>query len=187
MGEDVLSIDRSRYDAMAAALQAAKARIEPASPDATAIAAAILHREARLLDGRRYWDWLEMLTDDCAYWLPDHPEAGDPRNRSGINLDDRRRLIDRVVVIETGLLRAQNPPSRTCRMIGNIEAWPDGKTGIIARSNMTIHEHRRQMNHGYVGWLLHELVPGQDDWRIRTKIINLLDCDQPQGNVTFIL
>ena len=29
-----------------------------------------LYREARLLDERRFYDWLELLTDDVRYWMP---------------------------------------------------------------------------------------------------------------------
>src|SRR4051794_41850053 len=29
-----------------------------------------LYREAELLDGRRYRDWLALLADDIRYWMP---------------------------------------------------------------------------------------------------------------------
>ena len=29
-----------------------------------------LVREARLLDERRFVDWLELFTDDVVYWMP---------------------------------------------------------------------------------------------------------------------
>jgi 3-phenylpropionate/cinnamic acid dioxygenase small subunit len=29
-----------------------------------------LYREARLLDERRFHDWLELFTEDVRYWMP---------------------------------------------------------------------------------------------------------------------
>ena len=29
-----------------------------------------LYREVRLLSGRRYEEWLDLLTDDVRYWMP---------------------------------------------------------------------------------------------------------------------
>ena len=29
-----------------------------------------LYREARLLDERRFHEWLELFTDDVRYWMP---------------------------------------------------------------------------------------------------------------------
>ncbi|MEM8662420.1 MAG: hypothetical protein AAGF35_16165, partial [Pseudomonadota bacterium] len=32
--------------------------------------AALLHFEARLLDQKRYEQWLDLYTDDAIYWIP---------------------------------------------------------------------------------------------------------------------
>ena len=29
-----------------------------------------LYDEAALLDERRFWEWLELFTDDVRYWMP---------------------------------------------------------------------------------------------------------------------
>ncbi|ETX00272.1 MAG: hypothetical protein ETSY2_39415, partial [Candidatus Entotheonella gemina] len=31
---------------------------------------AFLYREARLLDDRKFRDWLDLLTEDVRYWMP---------------------------------------------------------------------------------------------------------------------
>lgn len=148
---------------------------------------AFLYCEARLLDSKRYRDWLELLTADFVYWIPASPDAVDPRSEGAVNFDDRRRIIDRITLIETNIQWAQVPRSRTCRMISNIEAFP-GSTGIThVRSNIAIWEYRRGQAQSYIGWQEHELVTAAEPWRIRRKFISLLDGDQPQGNNTFIL
>lgn len=185
--EDALYVTGALYERLISEARAMRARTDPGDPAATEQAAAVLHHEARLLDGRHYRPWLELLSDDCIYWLASDLAKLDPRRQSAVNFDDRRRLIDRIVVIETGQLRAQDPPSRTVRSITNIEAWP-GPDGVLdVRSNIVIWEHRRGRTERYVGWQEHQLAGGAGRWRVRKKVINLLDADEPQGNVTFIL
>lgn len=185
--EDALYVTGALYDRLVSESAAMRARTDPADRSATEQAAAILYHEARLLDGRHYRPWLDLLSEDCIYWLASDLAKLDPRRQSAVNFDDRRRLIDRIVVIETGQLRAQDPPSRTVRSITNIEAWPGGSGIIDVRSNIVIWEHRRGRTERYVGWQEHQLAGGAGRWRVRKKVINLLDADEPQGNVTFIL
>jgi 3-phenylpropionate/cinnamic acid dioxygenase small subunit len=175
------------YDRLTSEAATMRARTGPADRMATEEAAAVIRREARLLDGRHYREWLALLSEDCIYWLASDLEKLDPRRQSAVNFDDRRRLVDRVAVIETGQLRAQDPPSRTVRSITNVEAWPGADGAIDARSNIVIWEHRRGTTERYVGWQEHQIVGAAGRWRLRKKVINLLNADQPQGNVTFIL
>ena len=39
----------------------------------------------------------------------------------------------------------------------------------------------------FAGHQDHQLVHEGDSWKIRCRIIRLLDCDQPLGNISFIL
>lgn len=185
--EDALYVTGAFYDRLVAEALAMRARVEPADAAATAEAAPVLYREARLLDGRHYHEWLTLLSDDCIYWLASDLDKLDPRGQSAVNFDDRRRLLDRIAVVETGELRAQDPPSRTMRSISNVEAWPAAGGTLEVRSNLVIWEYRRGRMERYVGWQEHRLAGGPGRWRVAKKVINLLDADAPQGNVTFIL
>ena len=46
----------------------------------------ILYSEARLLDERRYDDWLAMLTADAVYWMPCNGDGVDPNARGHAGL-----------------------------------------------------------------------------------------------------
>ena len=41
---------------------------------------ALIHREAGLLDDRRYDDWIALFTEDCRYWVPVSPDMESPRD-----------------------------------------------------------------------------------------------------------
>ena len=58
---------------------------------------------------------------------------------------------------------------------------------MFVRSNIAIWEYRRAKMTSYAGWQEHELVGNAPDRHIRKKVVNLLNCDEPQGNITFIL
>lgn len=104
---------------------------------------AFLYREARLLDQRRYRDWLDMLADDLQYWIPvrstrfgnrSHATTGGRAELQGEEITSRHELayMDdtkdtlrmRVERLETGTAWAEEPPSRTTHLITNVELEP---------------------------------------------------------------
>jgi benzoate/toluate 1,2-dioxygenase beta subunit len=188
-GEEVLWLDGKFYDGLKAFVAQARTRTAPADVFGAERekVEAFLHREARLLDMRQYRDWIGLLATDFIYWIPASPDVTDARTEGSINFDDRRRMIDRVALIETNLQWSQTPRSRVCRMLSNIEVFSGKDGNVCVRSNLSIREYRASRTQSLVGWQEHELAPAQGGFSIRKKIIGLLDCDQPQGNTTFIL
>src|SRR5688572_32710534 len=83
---------------------------------------ALLHREARLLDQRRFEDWLKLYSATCIYWVP-ATAGGDPRREVAVAFDDRRRLEDRVYRLRSGHAWSQTPASRTVRLVSNVEVF----------------------------------------------------------------
>ncbi|MGD9942985.1 MAG: aromatic-ring-hydroxylating dioxygenase subunit beta [Burkholderiaceae bacterium] len=180
----------------AARLQAAEAfavRIRQRS-DAGACGPAELHRvaqflyhEAQLLDARRYRDWFELLADDFVYWIPSTWGRASLHDDVSVNFDDRRRILDRIAFTTSGVQIAQMPSSRTLRALSNVQAWAGDDGKVEAAAALTIHSHRRGRTEVFVGRLHAQLLPRGDSFAISTRIIELLDCDQPQGNNSFIL
>src|ERR1700751_2754045 len=99
-----------------------------------------LYREAALLDEWRLDEWLEMLTDDAIYQLPstDVPE-GDARNTLFIIADDALRIRSRVKQLLGKSAWAENPHSRTRRMITNVRIVGIEDGQIIVTANFTVH------------------------------------------------
>lgn len=151
------------------------------------LAESLLYTEARLLDERRYEAWIALFTDDGINWVPGTPDAADPRTCTSLQFDDRRRLIDRIALERTGHLHAQTPPSRTSRSVTNVEVWPGDGDVLRVRSNLVIWEYRHGSTVPHAGWQDHTLARAGDAWAIRCRIVHLLDCDAPQGNVTYVI
>jgi benzoate/toluate 1,2-dioxygenase beta subunit len=147
-----------------------------------------LYGEARLLDSRQYEQWLDLLAPDFVYWVPSNHGEANLRDQVSVNFDDRRRIEDRVTFASKAGSFAQTPPSRTLRSLTNVQAWR-GSMGLYeATAGLSISAYRRSRTVQFVGHL-HVLLEDSaaGNFRIRMKIIDLLDCDEPQGNNTFIL
>jgi 3-phenylpropionate/cinnamic acid dioxygenase small subunit len=148
---------------------------------------AVVTREARLLDAREYEAWLELFSRRCIYWAPHRDVVGDPRVEPSLHFDDRRRMADRVALLRTGYVHAQAPPSRTCRIISNVECRAVDDDLVDVHSCLAVHEQRRGRNQLYVGRQFHRLERSEDVWRIKYRVLLLIDRDVSQGNTTFIL
>src|SRR5207249_3330256 len=104
-------------------------------------AESLLFREARLLDERRFGEWLEMFADDCLYWVPT-TEADSPLEPSLI-YDDHARMEERVFRLQDTRAYAQRPPSRTQHNISNVEvSAPDPNGAVEVRCNLLLVELR---------------------------------------------
>src|SRR5437899_5249222 len=100
-----------------------------------------LYREARMLDSRRFHEWLGLFTDDVRYWMasrsnrypksskaiaildPDRYVEDDVGREDELAIldEDKQTLTGRVDPLDTGMAWAEDPPSRTRHMISNIE------------------------------------------------------------------
>lgn len=121
--------------------------------------------EARLLDDRRFRDWLELLTPDLRYWMStrmnvypryskslkilDDSAYSDetvPNENSLVILDETLdSLTRRVVCLETGMAWAEDPPSRTRHMVTNVEVEPGAAPDELAvASNFIVYKNRAE-------------------------------------------
>jgi 3-phenylpropionate/cinnamic acid dioxygenase small subunit len=148
----------------------------------------LVEREARLLDGLQFKQWLQFYADECLYWVPGTPNGGDPRREIAVMFDDRRRLEDRVFRLSTGFAWSQAPSSRTVRLVSNIEVFASGNPEQrLVRSNFLINEFWDDETRALAGWAGHRFRRIDGAWRISAKQVNLLVCDQCIRNPSIIL
>ena len=166
----------------------------------------LLFREARLLDARRYEEWLELFTDDGLYWIPvrydeiEDEEGGrahDAHEDVHIIYDDATRRGERVWrTLHTPVLD-QKPPSRTVHMVSNIEVddapVDDGSTRVFCcqmiseirpggRGQAGLNEPRQLAARAE-----YHLRQVDGSWLIAMKKVRLLQSDQPIYNLTFLV
>lgn len=146
-----------------------------------------LKLEARLLDRRQYKRWVELLAEDFAYWIPGTWKNSSLSREVAVNFDDRRRMLDRIAYTDSGVQAAQTPPSRTVRSLSNVEAWAGAAGSVEVTASLLLSEFRRRPMNTFAGTQNMLLTPSGEGFLIKYKVIELLDCDAPQGNNSFIL
>jgi len=148
-----------------------------------------LYEEAALLDAWRLREWLTLLTDDATYEIPstDTPD-GESRTSLFIVADNIERIRSRVNQLLGKAAWAENPPSRTRRLISNVRILAtDGETVRVA-ANFVVYRMRVEQVDTYVGRYEYTLVRGDGALRIqRRRAILDLEALRPHGKVSIIL
>jgi 3-phenylpropionate/cinnamic acid dioxygenase small subunit len=154
-----------------------------------------LYREARLLDERRFHDWLQLLTDDIHYWMgnrtnrypksskaiaildPDRYDEDDRTKEDELAIldEDKSTLSARVARLDTGMAWAEDPPSRTRHLITNIEVEPgDAEAELEVYSNFIVYRSRSETEQDfYVGARRDVLRRVDGAWKIARRKITL--------------
>ena len=112
-----------------------------------------LYHEAELLDERRYEDWLALLTDDVRYWMPmrrnvkfGELEREFTREGQDINWFDEGKdtLTRRVQQILTGVHWAEEPLSRLCHMVSNVQVLQVALAEVTVTCRFLVYRNRLQ-------------------------------------------
>jgi 3-phenylpropionate/cinnamic acid dioxygenase small subunit len=151
--------------------------------------AQLLYHEARLLDERRFAEWLALFTEDARYWCPVDDADADPQRNVSIFFDDASRMAERVFRLEQGPAFAQDPPSRTRRLITNVQCEVQAGEGapLVAHSNFMLATVRRDRQDVWVGHYEHHLRAVEGSWRFSLKKISLVNGGAPLGTLAFLL
>ena len=138
-----------------------------------------LIREGRLLDERRFREWMELFTEDGTYWVPAKPGQESPLNHASLFYDDRSLMKTRVDRLEHPLIHVQTPPSQTVHLVGNvlIEAADEATGEIAVSSSVIMVEHRLDRQRIFAGRQTHRLRRVGQDLRIAHKRVDLVNCE----------
>ncbi len=139
-----------------------------------------LIHEVRLLDERRFEEWMSLFAEDGYYWVPAAPDQTDPYEAVSIFFDDREMMRTRLARLDHPKIHSQIPASRTCHFVSNIdiEAASGADDGILVRSNLLMLEYRLDKQTAYGGHCRHLLrVKPDGGYEIAWKRVDLINCD----------
>lgn len=150
-----------------------------------------LYREARMLDERRFHEWLGLFTDDVHYSMTARTNRY-PRSSKAIAMldadrydeedlagadelglfdEDIKTLAARVARLDTGMAWAEDPPSRTRHLITNIEIVR-GTSGseLTVHCNFIVYRSRGETEQDfYVGARQDQLRRVDGAWKIANR------------------
>lgn len=113
-----------------------------------------LHTEAELLDQRHFEEWLDLMADDLRYFMPLYRNVafGEQQNseltRADMDTcwfdDDKETLVKRVGQILTGKHWAEEPLSRVCHMISNVQILETTLPEVSVKCRFLVYRNRLQ-------------------------------------------
>jgi benzoate/toluate 1,2-dioxygenase beta subunit len=135
--------------------------------------------EARLLDARRFRDWMALFADDGTYWVPAVPDQQSPFDQASLFYDDRDLMKTRIDRLEHPRIHVQTPPSRTAHLVGNvvIEEADEGSGEYLLGSTVIMVEYRDDTQRIFAGRQRHRLRRDGAGFRIVQKRVDLINCD----------
>jgi 3-phenylpropionate/cinnamic acid dioxygenase small subunit len=150
----------------------------------------LLYVEADLLDERRFREWLNLLADDITYFMPirrnvkfgQHAQRENTVQGSGISWfdEDKWTLTKRVDQILTGVHYAEEPLSRVCHMVSNVQirrVTPslEDPREVEVRCRFLVYQNRIEYEtYTFVGKRTDLIRRTSDGWKIARREI-LLD------------
>ena len=143
-------------------------------------AVSFVAHEARLLDERRYDEWLALFADDGRYWVPLQGAAqqeGAPHN--ALADEDRLLLQLRIERLKNPRAHSQHPASRCQHVLQAATVTLDEAERCELRTPFVYIESRGERQLMLAGTCSHRLAKVGGAWRIRLKRVDLLDAGAP--------
>jgi 3-phenylpropionate/cinnamic acid dioxygenase small subunit len=139
------------------------------------------YAEARMLDERDYWGWLDLFSDDCRYLLPIRRsrrdgEFTDELGDGGLAHfdDDKETLRKRVTRMNSDMAWAEDPPSVQRHVITNVHVTPSREGGFEVQSYFQTHRYRLEREvEIFTGSRTDRLRPAGESFRIVERTVRL--------------
>ena len=148
-----------------------------------------LFNEAALLDQWRLDEWLRLFEVDATYEVPttDRPDA-DPHRSQYYVWDDYELLTARVRRLKSKHAHAENPHSRTRRLVTNVRVGEAGADGVPVYAAFLVYKIRDGNVDTFVGRYEHTLSANGAGLRFRKRRAVLeVEVLRPGGRLSFIL
>lgn len=140
-----------------------------------------LYHEAELLDRRKFHEWLALLSADIDYRVPvrttrEKRDGEGFSNKAFFLKEDFGTLRLRVVRLDSDYAWAENPPSRTRRLVTNIRLAPAEAADQAVVSNLAVYVFRAEAPAPMVltGERQDVLTRTDEGWKLKTRLV-LLD------------
>lgn len=140
---------------------------------------AFIQHEVRLLDERRFEEWMELFAEEGVYWAPTKPGQEDALRMASLFYDDRKAMKARFVRLEHPRVHVQTPPSRTRHLVSGVRLDASAPPGeYLALSSFLMLEYRPGYEQRlYGGEFRHRLRRVDGRFSILMKRAELINCD----------
>jgi 3-phenylpropionate/cinnamic acid dioxygenase small subunit len=165
----------------------------PALTDARVSAAiALVWREARLLDAKRYEEWDGLWAPDGRYVVPIDPDPGtenveDLESRLNMVYDDDRMRRMRIERLVSGYSISAVAAARTVRTVSSFVVVRSDEAAVELNSAQVLVGYKREETFVLGADLTHRIVLDGGEPRIARKVIRLLNSQESVSATGFLL
>lgn len=145
-----------------------------------------LFHEARLLDERRFDEWLALYVPEAEYWVPYAWGQASPKDHVSLFYETVTLLRMRVDRLERELSPLDTPKARVNHFLSNVTVQP-GASELVARAYLLFAEYRRDEQRWFAGRCTWRLREEGEGLRIAAKRVDLLNADQDSGHLRFAI
>ena len=148
-----------------------------------------VYHEARLLDERKFVEWLDLFTDDALYWMPLEWDQEDDRLMTSLMHEDLLQLRVRVERLEGERTFSQKPKSRSQHLlqVPQVDLMNEAENTYETWTSFHYAETRFDEQQILAGWARHTLCVDGDKLKIRRKRVDLVNCDAPFRNIQLFI
>lgn len=148
---------------------------------------AFLWTEADMLDHREYDDWLGLWCPDGLYVVPIDPVTEDFANTLNYACDDAGMRGKRVQRLQGGQSVSTQPEARTVRGVSRLRILADQDGVVTVRGAQDLRDFRKDRFHQHTADVTWTLVADGAGWRIRRKVVRLINSQDALSALGYIL
>ncbi|MED5420198.1 MAG: aromatic-ring-hydroxylating dioxygenase subunit beta [Pseudomonadota bacterium] len=149
------------------------------SPDKLYELERFLYKEASFLDRPDLDKWMELYTEDGTYWMPAIPDQEDAEMHISLFYDDRVMMEVRRRNFVHPAAASKEYVVRASHIISNIQVTElderNGDCTVTSNFHCFLYYHDRQTP--YAGTYTHQLVRDGDSYKIKSKRVDIINCD----------
>ncbi|MFS8935426.1 putative benzoate 1,2-dioxygenase, subunit beta [Cupriavidus taiwanensis] len=150
---------------------------------------ALVYEEARLIDEKRFDQWLALFADDGHYWIPLVPGQQDGIDHASLMYEDRLLLQLRIERMRSPRAFSLQPEPRCLHVLQcpEIVAMAHHENTYLTRTRYIYVETAGETQQVYACTAEHTLSQQDGRLKIRQKRVDLLNCDAALPSVQLFM
>ncbi len=148
---------------------------------------AFIWQEGDMLDHGEFEPWLDLWAETGTYIIPIDPTAQDFENSLNYAYDDHHMRRLRVQRLTSGESISTSPKPRTVRTLSRFRVLLDDRDQVSVRCAQNLREFRKDSLKHYSADIVYDLERDADSFKIRRKLIRLINADDTLAGIGYIL
>ena len=142
-----------------------------------------LFKQAELLDGKYWQDYIDLFAPEGVYWMPVTPEQTDWEAQPSIFAEDKLMMEIRMGRVSHPNAWSQAPAWGTNHIVGNVVIESANAKEISLRSRFQMMEMRRDTVRHFGGTYRHTLLRTKAGLRVKLQRVDMMNGQTPYDYV----